>query len=549
MVGVLLLSSTAVHALPSFPGAEGFGAVATGGRGGQVIKVTNLNASGPGSLQAALDVDAPRIIVFSVSGVIDGEVTVTHGDVTIAGQTAPGAGITIAGRLMGEYDADVRNIIIRHVRVRPPPRPSGIDGNQYDAMQFSLNREVMLDHLSVSWGVDENVDLYEAQDCTVQWSIIAEAEVGAGHPDGAEHNYGLINGPDGHRIAVHHVLFAHNKNRNPAIANGPAELRNNVAYNVRHGFIHHNPASGHFNIVGNTYRRGPDDTLVPFFFDDENDPEVPGLRYYLADNAVDDPGEYVGVVQNPWVEPFLHESFEYLNKPEANRSAVEFDFSAMTGFIPVTTQGPSEAYALVLAQSGAFPRDAVDTRVLAEVLARNGAWDAHRPASLLAGLTAGTGPADVDNDGMADDWEAANGLSAADGNDHSTVRPSGYTAIEEYVNGLADGLSPTPVTPDGGVPGPSSSASGPVAASSSGTTAPTSAAGATSALTASSAANATSQAGTATSAPGGSGGVSSSAGAGTSEPNGCGCRSVGMTPGGIAALLIGMVLLRRRSAR
>src|SRR5262245_49159180 len=123
---------SAVLSLPTFPGAEGFGAVATGGRGGQVIKVTTLDATGPGSLQEALDVDAPRIIVFAVSGVIEGDIEVSFGDVTIAGQSAPGGGITIAGRLLGAFDDSVQNIVIRHLRIRPPALPEGVDGAQWD---------------------------------------------------------------------------------------------------------------------------------------------------------------------------------------------------------------------------------------------------------------------------------------------------------------------------------------------------------------------------------------------------------------------------------
>jgi pectate lyase len=219
VIAALSLAPGVVAALPAFPGAEGFGAIATGGRGGSVIKVTTLNATGPGSLQEAIDAPGPRIIVFDVSGVIDGDITITHGDVTIAGQTAPGGGVTIKGRLLGEYDASVQNMILRFLRVRPVY--DGSAGDQFDAAQLSLNSRVILDHMSIAWGVDETVDLYEADDVTVQWSTIEESAT-QGHPEG-EHNYGLINGPDGHRIAVHHNLFVHHKNRNPAIANGPAE--------------------------------------------------------------------------------------------------------------------------------------------------------------------------------------------------------------------------------------------------------------------------------------------------------------------------------------
>lgn len=436
------------QSLPAFPGAEGFGAQATGGRGGQVLHVRNLGSSGPGSLQAALDTPGPRVIVFDVSGVIDGDVEINQSDVTIAGQTAPGAGITIAGRLFAEYDTSVNNIIVRHVRVRPPPRPGNISGDQYDGIQFSLNSRVIFDHVSASWGVDETIDLYEGNDVTVQWSDIAEGAVNAGHPDGAEHNYGLINGPDGHRISVHHNLFAHNKNRNPAIANGPADVRNNFVYNVRHGFIHHNPAAGEYNLIGNCYKRGPDDVLIPFFFDDE-EPATGDTTYYLADNFIDDPGEYVGVVDNPWQTPYLHASFADIGKPESDRSLLELDFSSTTGYVPITTQSAAVACPAVLERVGAFPRDTVTTRIVDETENRTGAWDAHRPANLLEGLTAGTPPADTDGDGIPDAWESAHGLDPNDAADANDLQASGYMAIEEYINELADTLVGTPATPPG----------------------------------------------------------------------------------------------------
>lgn len=511
------------EAQPAFPGAEGFGAAATGGRGGQVIKVTTLAASGPGSLQEALDQPGPRIIVFTVSGVIDADILFDSGDVTIAGQTAPGAGITIRGQLFGPENGQ-GNIIARHLRIRPRAF-SGGDGAQYDGMRFAYASTLIFDHISVSWGLDETFDLYESQDVTVQWSTIEEAAT-VGHPEG-EHNYGLINGPDGHRIALHHNLFIHNKNRNPAVANGPAEIRNNVVYNVRHGFVHHNPASGQFNIVGNTYIQGPNDDLIPFFFDDENAMPVAGLGYYLADNFIDDPGDFVGVVDNPWSMPFQHPSFENLYAPETLRSATEFDFSQVVpDYIPVTTQSSAAALALVLEKSGGLPRDVVTRRVLGELEARGGEWGMHEPADLLEGLTPGTPPTDADDDGMADAWELENGLDPTDGSDHDTVTASGYTAIEDYINGLASDL-------DGGVPGTGGAGGGGGSGNGSG-------GGAT-----------------------GSGGASSGtqgagAGAGNGGPgadvdgddSGCGCVTAGgssdLAHGGALAMLLALGVLRRR---
>src|SRR5690606_20513761 len=136
--------------------------------------VTTLAADGPGSLAAALATEGPRIIVFAVSGVIEADLLeIPHGDLTIAGQSAPGAGITIAGRLYGAYDQNVQNIVIRHLRVIPGPAVG--PGAQFDAIQLSRNSRVILDHVTVANGVDETVDMYEARDLTVQWSAIAFA--------------------------------------------------------------------------------------------------------------------------------------------------------------------------------------------------------------------------------------------------------------------------------------------------------------------------------------------------------------------------------------
>jgi pectate lyase len=422
----------------AFPGAEGFGARATGGRGGRVIKVTSLAASGPGSLQAALDVNAPRIVVFDVSGVIQGDVLVRYGNVTIAGQTAPGGGLTIAGHLFGAYDASVQNIIVRHLRVRPPRCGTGCDAAQYDGIQFSRNSRLIIDHVSVAYGADETIDIYEADDVTVQWTTIEASQV-ANHPDGQIHNYGLIHGPDGHRISYHHNLCANHSRRCPAIANGPADVRNNVAYNVRHAFLHSNPAQGDFNLVGNFFKQGPNDSLFPFYFDDEDTSAGTRPSYYLRDSYVDDPGQLVGVVDNPWAEPY----FTDLYLDASHRTTTEFDLgAAVPGYVPVTTATSLQAYEAVLAGAGAFPRDAFTAATVDQVRTRTGGWDPALPADLMAGLVPGAAPVDTDADGMPDAWEVARGLNPSDGEDHRTVMASGYTAIEEYVNGLADASVP-----------------------------------------------------------------------------------------------------------
>ncbi len=419
----------------AFPGAQGFGALATGGRGGQVIKVTTLASTGPGSFSAAINTQGPRIIVFAVSGVIDGDFEIPYGDVTIAGQTAPGGGITLRGRLSGAYQRGVDNMIIRHIRVRPSY--DGSAGNQFDAMQFSRNSRLIFDHVSASFGVDETVDLYEARDVTVQWSTI-ESSGTEGHPEG-EHNYGLINGPDGRRISLHHNLFAHHKNRAPAIANGPAEVVNNVIYNVRHGFIHHNPVTGKFNIEGNYFKKGSASTLIPFYFDDENNFGANDIGYYLADNYVDNPGSSCdGVVANPWIE-----CSQDLNAPASLRSPTVFDFAGLGDFHrSVTVETSVLAFQNVLSGAGAHPRDLVSRRSIEDTDNRAGSWGAYPLPDPMEGLTTEAPPPDSDGDGISDAWESSHGLDPANPADNQTLMSSGYPAVEEYINALAAALVP-----------------------------------------------------------------------------------------------------------
>jgi pectate lyase len=403
--------------LPAFRGAEGFGAIAKGGRGGRVIKVINLNPAGLGSLQAACAEQGPRTIVFDVSGVIEGDVTIEHGDVSILGQTAPGAGITIAGSLKTRYRArqPINDLVIRFLRVRP----LDARGASGDAIQLSENKRVILDHVSCAWAADETIDIFGAQDVTIQWCTVEESLV-TGHPEG-RHNYGLISGPEGAHVSIHHTLFAHHARRCPAVANGPADVRNNVVYDFRDGFGHDNrPNDGGYNVIGNYYKRGPSDAKIfPFCFRDM-------VAYYLRDNYIDG----VGIVQDPWAEADKLEGLRYY--AGKGRKATE-----EVATPKVTTHTPTEGYRLVLQQAGGLPRDAVTRRIVEDVQTGGGSWGRKPQDDLLEGLTVGTAPSDTDGDAMPDDWEAAHGLNGKDGSDHGKAMPSGYTAIEEYANELA----------------------------------------------------------------------------------------------------------------
>jgi pectate lyase len=239
--------------LPAFPGAEGFGAKATGGRGGRVIFVTNLNDSGLGSLRAACEAEGPRIVIFKVSGTIDGDVKIKHDSITIAGQSAPGDGITIKGNLT----IDASNVVLRYIRVR-----TDHDG---DAVGTRYRKNIILDHVSASWSTDEVLSLYHNEDVTVQWCMITEA---CAKPDGS-HRFGGIWGNN--RGTYHHNLIAHNDSRNPRWASGCGynDYRNNVLYNwdyescyggeARQVGDRRNPPIefSTINMVANYYKPGP----------------------------------------------------------------------------------------------------------------------------------------------------------------------------------------------------------------------------------------------------------------------------------------------------
>ena len=411
--------------LPAFPGAEGFGAVAIGGRGGRVIKVTNLNSSGPGSLQAACATQGPRIVVFEVGGVIRGDIAINHPYITIAGQTAPSPGITIEGRLLSwpESSSRLHDIIIRFIRIRPPPT-TGYAG---DAIQLPDTERVILDHLSLSWANDETIDICHSSEFTIQWSTIEESDV-EGHGKGGAHNYGIISAyPNSGNISIHHNLFAHQSRRSPSLTpyvpGKPGDFRNNVVYNFREGLSHdgHVPKEA-INLIGNYYIRGPNsERITPFAFSPEG-------RYYLAGNLIDGVG---------LIEELLAER---ATLPAWLKMSRKGTFLAEPAAVaPVETQTAREAYQLVLNQAGCFPRDRVTTRTLQEVAKRTGSWGRNAPAApsddwYLAGLKKDSPPLDRDDDGIPDEWEQAHALNQSDGQDYNRILSSGYTAIESYIN-------------------------------------------------------------------------------------------------------------------
>lgn len=272
LLGTTLLSPSAHAQLTAFPGAEGAGKWTIGGRGGRVIAVTNLNDSGPGSLRAAVDASGPRTVIFRTSGTLflRSPIRVQNPYITLAGQTAPGQGFTIAGH---DFMILASQVIVRHLRFRP----GDIARRDVDAISVQKGQNIILDQLSASWGVDEVLSVTpDARDVTVQWCLISESLHNSVHSSRQPHGKGsLVRGRNGARISFHHNLYAHHADRAPLIQGidpvtrdrlGPYfDFRNNVIYDwgsVREGWEaaggNRNPlAAARVNFVNNAYISGP----------------------------------------------------------------------------------------------------------------------------------------------------------------------------------------------------------------------------------------------------------------------------------------------------
>lgn len=245
--------------LLAFPTAEGYGKYTVGGRGGRVIEVTNLNDSGEGSLRAAIDASGPRTVVFRVSGTIDlkSALKIKNPYITIAGQTAPGQGICIK-RYPLNISAD--EVIIRHIRVRLGDET----GDDSDAIFCRYQKNIILDHVSASWSIDETMSIYCCENVTIQWCMISESLYNSNHIKGA-HGFGGIWGSN--YSTYHHNLIAHHSSRNPRFASGSGynDYRNNVIYNWGYNSCYggekneDDPNYNFFeiNMVANYYKPGP----------------------------------------------------------------------------------------------------------------------------------------------------------------------------------------------------------------------------------------------------------------------------------------------------
>ncbi len=405
----------------AFPGAEGAGCYSTGGRGGDVYHVTNLNDSGAGSLRYGLESAAgPRIIVFDVSGNIGLQSNLSIGsDITIAGQTAPGDGITICNR-QSKLNGD--NVIVRYIRFRPGD--VYCPGYEPDSLSIRGADNVIVDHVSTSWGIDEILSAtHGSTSVTVQWSMVTEALHNSCHHKG-NHGYGsLINGGD---FTFHHNLYAHNRSRNPRPGVGEPGTRldwvNNVVYNPGGRFGYGDGSSEsplYINYVGNYGIGGPDTYATTMHHSAE-----PYTHIYQSGNIMDlNKNGILDGTDNGW---------GMFSGPETHHST-RFDLPE------VTTHSALEAYNLVLAEAGAsLVRDAVDNRVIETVRNQTGAHiDSQWEVGGWPELNSAAAPLDSDQDGMPDNWELRKGLNPNNPSDGPEDRNGdGYSNVEEYLNWL-----------------------------------------------------------------------------------------------------------------
>ncbi|TFK42430.1 polysaccharide lyase family 1 protein [Crucibulum laeve] len=411
---LLLLFTAAItssSALLAFPGAEGFGAQSTGGRGGSVYIVTNLNDSGSGSFRDAVS-QPNRIVVFALGGLIT--ITsriVVSSHITIAGQTAPGQGITVYGN--GVSYSAASNTITRYIRYRMGK--TGDSGK--DAITIANGANMIFDHVSVSWGRDETFSINgDVSNITISDSIIAQ---------GLEtHSCGGLIQTDG-GVSIIRTLYIDNQTRNPKVK-GVNEFVNNVVYNWGGGggyIAGDSEGPSEANILNNIFISGPSTTIHPFTRGNAN------FHTYVSNNYYDPDQD--GTL-NGWI----------LSATTDNYSGVDFQ-SAKYNYPTVgTLLSPTDALSKVKASAGASKsRDRVDSYLINTELAslgKVGALITDPTVSPMNGpgpITGGTAPTDTDNDGIPDAYETAHGTNP-NANDSASIASNGYANIENYINSL-----------------------------------------------------------------------------------------------------------------
>ncbi|MET4547022.1 hypothetical protein ABIE26_004360 [Pedobacter africanus] len=460
----------------AFPGAEGGGRYAKGGRGGDIYYVTNLNDNAAGSLRDAVS-QPNRTILFKVSGTINLQsvISITKDNITIAGQSAPGDGICLKN-----YGLAIRasNVIVRHIRSRPgdiitvPGDSSKVVDAMYNGFGTPITqpfKNIIVDHCSMSWSTDEVGSFYAVSNFTLQWSMLSESLYRSLHTKSTPHGYGGIWG--GQNASFHHNLLASNSNRNPRFSGSTTTLqpeleytdfRNNVVYNWV-GSPYGGPG-GHYNMVNNYHKAGPATTgaatssatnrknrilLYTSYSTTLAGDTVFGGKFYVSGNYVHG---FPEVTADNWTTGVQLDSYY-------NAAAMKAAGKALSAFpyAPVVTQTAEDAFTAVMNSAGAVlpRRDTVDRRIIKETLTGTATYEDSsyvasgmvHPSGIIDSqntvggwpvLTSTTYPGDTDNDGLPDWWEKMIQNSATDstGLDKNTYGADGYTLLEKYLNGI-----------------------------------------------------------------------------------------------------------------
>lgn len=474
-----VISMQAKEETPAFPGAEGFGRYTTGGRGGVVLHVTSLEDDGSvGTFRWAVQQAGRRTIVFDVSGTIflKSALGISNGNLTIAGQTAPGDGICIADY---PFTINASNVIIRFLRFRLGNRNMAF--HEGDGLGGMDQENIIVDHCSVSWSIDETCSVYGMKNLSLQWCIISQSLRESGHSKG-RHGYGGIFGGSG--ASYHHNLICHHDSRTPRL--GPrastqtderVDMRNNVIYNWG-GNGCYGGEGMNVNIVNNYYKPGP--TTKQKSASIQYRIAALGIRTtsYVEDNPAFAPmwhvwGDYFvngnhmvgfpGVTADNWTNGIY---------AQINNASVDYTFTSATRdsirldepipYIATTTHTAEKAYEKVLDFAGAsLSRDWLDTQMVYDT--RNGVATSTGPISNMPGiidsqednrplnapadwspwpdLRSTAAPLDTDGDGMPDAWEVSRGLDPSNALDRNSVNEAGYTQLEVYLNSLVEHIT------------------------------------------------------------------------------------------------------------
>lgn len=471
--------------LPAFPGAEGFGRYTTGGRGGKVYHVTTIQDGDlEGTFRHAINQKGPRTIVFDVAGTIKltRDLKIGYGDLTVAGQTAPGQGVCFA-----DYPVTIAadNVILRYLRFRVGNK----SGGEPDGLGGMENKNVIIDHCSISWSVDECCSVYGGENLTIQWCMVSESLRKAGHEKGS-HGYGGNWG--GAKASYHHNLMAHHTSRVPRLGPRPftqerelVDLRNNVFYNWA-GEGCYGGEGMKVNMVNNYYKPGPAtpaDKSVHYRIANigvrttaycRNEDGTPNVwapmehvwgKFFVDGNRMEGHDD---VTADNWTRGI----YAQINNDkcdgkftEATRDTMRLGQALETGV--VTTHTAQVAFDKVVAYAGCSKvRDSVDERIAKETKDGTATYkgsvsdDAANypglidvPEDIMPAGAVSAWPElsdggvkeedlrDSDKDGIPDKWETEHELDPENANDGSAKNEEGYTHLEIYMNSLVDDIT------------------------------------------------------------------------------------------------------------